>query len=418
MQKKIKFGTDGWRAVIADDFTFYNVSLVTIAIGNYLKNNKTTKRGIFIGYDNRFLSEYFAKRVSLILSGEGFITYLSRDSVPTPLTAFMVKDMRLDGGIMITASHNPPVYNGIKFIPDYGGPAEDKITKEIEKNLNLLIEDNRTDTILQKYLNSGVTFEDDPDASKSNINWISDYENYKKKLLGIVDSKSIIEIKPGMALDTMFGAGSKIFPEVLRNGLQLDFKIINNYRDVLFGGRLPDPSTESNLDTLKKIVLKNNLDIGTALDGDADRFGAIDGKGVFISPNNAISLILYYFTETGKFSTSDVAVRTVATTHLIDEICLKNGMEVIETPVGFKYVGKEMLKGNVLIGGEESGGLSVKGHIPEKDGLLACLLLTEIQSYLKKNYGTFYLSDYLSKIYEEFGTYYNIRLDFEIPSNY
>ncbi|MGZ5485760.1 MAG: phosphoglucomutase/phosphomannomutase family protein [Nitrososphaeraceae archaeon] len=400
-EKKIKFGTDGWRAVIADEFTFYNVGLVSRAIAQYLKNNNLNKKGVFIGFDNRFLSEYFAEHSARVLAAMGFKVLLSSISVPTPLTAFMTLHHNLDGAIMITASHNPPKYSGIKFIPYYGGPADDEITKEIEDNL-------------RKFTNKNVKYWQKTDCPNNNIGILTDFSSYKEKLLQIVDTDLIMTVKPKIALDTMFGAGSKIMPEILNESLNLNVKLFNNYRDPLFGGKLPDPSIE-NLTVLKDFVISNNFDIGIALDGDADRFGVIDGKGIFISPNNIISLILYYLIKTQRFSKGDIAVRTVATTHLIDEICKKYNLGVLETPVGFKYICKAILAGNVIIGGEESGGLSIKGHIPEKDGLIACLLLIEIQSYLIKNFGRMYLSEYMDKIYEEFGLYQNIRLDLEIP---
>ncbi len=400
-EKKIKFGTDGWRAVIADEFTFDNVELVSRAIAQYLKTNNLDKNGIFIGFDNRFLSEYFAEHSARILASMGLKVLLSNTSVPTPLTAFMTLHHDLDGAIMITASHNPPKYNGIKFIPNYGGPAEDKITKEIEDNLSQLTIKN------MKYWQK-------TDCTDNNMEILYDFSSYKEKLLQLVDTDLIMTIKPKISLDTMYGSGSKIMPEILNESLNLNVKLFNNYRDPLFGGKLPDPSVE-NLATLKDFIVSNNFDIGIALDGDADRFGVIDGKGIFISPNNIIALILYHLIKTQRFSKGDIVVRSIATTHLIDEICKKNNLRVLETPVGFKYICKVMLEGNVIIGGEESGGLSIKGHIPEKDGLIACLLLIEIQSYLIKNFGRMYLSEYMNKIYEEFGFYQNTRLDLVIP---
>jgi len=407
MRKKIKFGTDGWRAVIADDFTFENVKLVTIAIANYLLKNKLNKRGIVIGYDNRFLSEEFSKQAGYILSNRGFNVYLIKETAPTPAVAFLVRELNLNGAIMITASHNPPEYNGIKFIPYYGGPAEDKITDAIENNLDILLEHKENEIIDFKAA--------EIEKFKKNFKYISDLDSYKKKILEAIDKDLIKKSKPKVAADTMYGAGSKVLPELLKDNLEIDAKIFNNHRDPLFGGMLPDPS-EKNLKILKSKVLENNFDLGVALDGDADRFGVIDGKGVFINPNNVISLILYYLIKKRKFKPDDIVVRTVATTHLIDEICKKNNIKLLETPVGFKYISREMLNNNVIIGGEESGGLSIKGHIPEKDGILADLLLIEIQSFIKKNYSGMYLSDYLYKIYEEFGTFYNIRLDIKIPA--
>ncbi|MGM0365464.1 MAG: phosphoglucomutase/phosphomannomutase family protein [Actinomycetota bacterium] len=400
MCSNIKFGTDGWRSVIADDFTFANVRLVTKAVCEYLKEESLDRRGIFIGYDNRFLSEDFAACSATVLNDEGLEVFLASESVPTPVTAFMVKHLGLDGAFMFTASHNPPKYNGIKFIPDYGGPADQEVTKKIEEKLGLLS---------GKKIGTGT-------AAESKINHLADFSSYADNLLKIIDRKLVKKARPRVGVDTMFGAGSRLMPRILNEDLELGAVILNDWRDPLFGGRLPDPS-EENLKGLLGIIREKKLDLGIALDGDADRFGVIDGKGVYISPNNVIALILYYLTEEGRFSPGDIAVRSLATTHLIDEICRKRNMEVLETPVGFKHIGKAMLEGNVLIGGEESGGLSIKGHIPEKDGLLANLLLLEIQSYLKLRDKGSCLSDYLQKIYGQFGTFYNIRLDLEVSQD-
>ena len=403
-KRKIKFGTDGWRDIIADSFTFENVRLVAFAIGKYLNDKGLNKKGIFIGFDNRFLSEDFALQAGYALSSLGIKIYLPKTSVPTPVTAFMVLDLNLDGAIMITASHNLPKYNGIKFIPYYGGPAEDLITKEIEKNLNSYIDSKLEMPSLKGY-----------EDFLNKITLISDYGQYKKHLYQIIDIDLIKKANLKVAADVMFGSGSKIFSEIINSDLNLKAKIFNNTRDAYFGGNLPDPS-EKNLENFKNEILKNKFEIGLALDGDADRFGVIDDKGIFINPNNVIALILYYLAEVKNIKGSDFkAVRSVATTHLIDEICLKYKINIVETPVGFKYIGKEMRSGNTIIGGEESGGLSIIGHIPEKDGLLACLLLLEIQSYLKMQKNNLSLSQYLKKIYKEFGNFYSERIDLRVP---
>jgi len=407
LETNIKFGTDGWRAVIARDFTFDNLRLVTQAIGQYLKNHSLDTRGVFIGYDNRFLSEEFGLEAGKVLSSMGLKIHISNEAVPTPVTAFMVRDLKLDGALMITASHNPPRYNGIKFIPYYGGPALAEITEDIEKNLKM---------ILNNEIGKIDIFSVDNKSLESVIPVISDFDNYKKSLISLLDADLIKKSGLKVTVDTMNGAAFHIMPDILQNILGLEINILNGVRDPLFGGMLPDPS-EKNLADLKVAMIENSSDIGLALDGDADRFGVIDRKGVFLNPNNIISLCLYYLLLTRKYEEGDSVVRTVATTHLLDAICEKNNIKLIEKPVGFKYIGKEMLNGKIIIGGEESGGLSIKGHIPEKDGLLANLLLLEIQAYLKNEYGNFYLSDYLNRIYEEFGTFYNTRLDLDIPEN-
>lgn len=399
----IKFGTDGWRAVIAKDFTFDNLKLVVQAIGKYLdKNSKTNK--VFIGYDNRFLSEDFALEAGKILSSLGKYITISSEAIPTPVTAFMVKDLGMSGALMITASHNPHFYNGIKFIPGYGGPADSNITTEIEGYLKDAIKNSKDILVFDSRL------------TDKKIKYISNFEKYKKKMLSLFDIDLIKNSGLRVSADMMNGAAFHIFPDILINHLGLEANILNDSRDPLFGGKLPDP-IEENLDLLKGSMKENNSDIGMALDGDADRFGVIDKKGVFLNPNNAMSLCLHYLLATRKYSPDDHVVRTVATTHLLDAICNKKNIWLSEKPVGFKHIGKEMLEGNVIIGGEESGGLSIKGHIPEKDGLLAHIMLLEIQAYLKEKYSGVYLSDYLKKIYSEFGTFYNTRLDLKIPES-
>ncbi|MCE5330400.1 phosphoglucomutase/phosphomannomutase family protein [bacterium] len=404
MEKKIKFGTDGWRDIIADSFTYENVRLITFAIGKYLIDNGFKEKGIFIGYDNRFSSEDFALQAGYALSSMGIKIFISKESVPTPVSAFMVLDLRLDGSIMITASHNPPKYNGIKFIPHYGGPAGDSVTREIEKNLSFYMNNG-------KEIPSLINYND----FLSNIVYVSDFSVYKEKLFKIIDTELIKKSDLKIIVDTMFGAGSKILPEILKDDLNLNIKVLNNYRDAFFGGRLPDPS-ENNLKAMKKDLLENSFDIGIAVDGDADRFGIIDRDGIYISPNNVIAMILYYLTSSKNLKGGAYkVVRTVATTHLIDEICSKYKINLIETPVGFKHIGREMLNGDVIIGGEESGGLSILGHIPEKDGILADMLLLEIQSYLNINNNGKSLSEYLDDIYKEFGRFFNERIDMEVP---
>ena len=402
--KKIKFGTDGWRAIIADEFTFKNLGIVINAIARYLEKEKKYKSGIVIGYDNRFLSDEFAWYSAKILAANKIKAYITDSSVPTPVTAFLVLDLKLNGGIMITASHNPSIYNGIKFIPFYGGPAEDQITKQIEEYIGKDIITDSTATSYSEIKN---------DSYINGIKVIKDYTKYKKHLLELLDLDLIKRARPKLMVDTMFGSGSKILPEIINSDMDLKATVYNNNRDCLFGGFLPGPS-EKNLTSLKEKILKNRLDLGLALDGDADRFGIIDGKGVYISPNNAISIILNYMIETKNISPGDIAVRTVATTHLIDDICESSNIDLLETPVGFKHIAKAMRKGNVIVGGEESGGLSIKGHIPEKDGILACLKMMEIQSFLNQKTGPKYISDYLNNIYKKFGHYYNIRLDIEV----
>lgn len=399
---KIKFGTDGWRDIIADNFNFENLGIVVNSIARHLIEKKENKNGIFIGYDNRFLSEEFASFSAKILSAYGFKVFLSDKSVPTPVTAFNVLDMKLDGALMITASHNPSKYNGIKFIPNYGGPATDLITADIEEHLRFFL-DNR----------DALRFSSE--SIDENIIILAEFPAYYEQIRKLIDFASIKKAGLKIAADMLYGAGINIFPKILDEISGNETRVLNNKRDALFGGRLPDPS-EKNLAELKKIILEKRFDIGVALDGDADRFGVIDSAGVFLNPNKVISLIFYYLCSVKGYKGKGLkAVRTVATTHLIDEICKKFDIGLIETPVGFKYIAAEMIKGSVLIGGEESGGLSIQGHIPEKDGIAANLLLIEIQSYLKTHLDNISLSEYLNNINKELGYFFNERIDMEVP---
>lgn len=406
MDKSIRFGTDGWRDIIADRFTYKNLSFVVLAICRYLKENKKDKKGIYVGYDTRFISNRFALYVASIFSKNGIKAYLSKYPSPTPTTAFMVKDLDLNGSIMITASHNPPIYNGIKFIPEYAGPASKEITDSIEKHLERLDESEINDYDTRELLNDDVLLE--------KIIRIDDFSNYIKAVLKHLDKELFKNTEIKIAVNTMNGAANKLLPEILEKDLSKKIIRINDNDDPLFGGKLPDPS-EDNLKDFREMILKQGLDIGIAVDGDADRFGVIDGNGVYISPNDGISIMLDYLLFNKKADKGDIAVRSIATTHLIDEICRDHGIGLEETPVGFKHIGRLMLEGNVLIGGEESGGVSIKGHIPEKDGILASLMLTEIQCYLKAN-GRGYLSDHLDSLYGKYGKFFSKRIDKHIPS--
>ncbi|MCJ7665628.1 MAG: phosphoglucomutase/phosphomannomutase family protein, partial [Actinobacteria bacterium] len=237
MVADIKFGTDGWRAVIARDFTFDNLRLVTQAIGQYLKDNSLDTRGVFIGYDNRFLSEEFGLEAGKVLLSMGLKVHISNEAVPTPLTAFMVKDLKLDGALMITASHNPAIYNGIKFIPYYAGPALTEITEDIEKNLEMILNNKIEKLDISSFDNGSLV---------SQISVISDFDNYKKSLLSLINADLIKNSGLKVTLDTMNGAAFHIMPDILQNILGLELNILNGIRDPLFGGKLPEPS-EKNL---------------------------------------------------------------------------------------------------------------------------------------------------------------------------
>jgi alpha-D-glucose phosphate-specific phosphoglucomutase len=390
MKKKISFGTDGWRGILAEDFTFDHVRLVTRAVAEYLHGHGLAERGLVIGYDSRFLSERFAAEIAGVLTGQNIPVYLTGRPTPTPVAAFAVKLHNAGGAIMLTASHNPPEYNGFKFIPEYAGPALPQITGEIENTIRRLREGESV----------GVT---SPDTSAgSRVITIDPFNEYARHLAGLVDLKSIGEAGLKLAVDPMFGAGVGYLENLLEQaGASVD--AIHNHRDPLFGGSLPEPTAKS-LGELRERVIKGKMHLGLALDGDADRFGIVDSNGQFITPNQFLPLLFYHLLM-AKNLRGPVA-RTVATTHLLDRMAKRYGLEVVETSVGFKYIGQCLAEKGAVLGGEESGGLSIKGHVPEKDGLLAGLLAAELVAVYGKS-----LTELVDQVAGEFGRVYSERLD-------
>ena len=379
----IKFGTDGWRGIIAKDFTFDNVTLVTKAIANYLHKVQRDKK-IIIGYDNRFLSDEFAFCAAKVLVEEGIRVYMVKSATPTPVIAYTVKDLEADGAIMITASHNPPEHNGLKFIPHYAGPALPEITDQIVNELNSITQESN-----KEYDNEEIVFIDPKESYFNHIKEIIDIDLIKNSNLKVV-------------VDPMFGAGVD-FLDYYLNSLGVSVTTIHNYRDVLFGGEMPEPKPE----LLGELILRMKqvkADLGLALDGDADRLAVADSLGNFISPNQTLSTLMKYLIDYKGYS--GCVARTVATTHMLDRIGERYNIEVLETPVGFKYIGQKMIENDAFIGGEESGGLSIANHIPEKDGILAALLVVEMVARTNQS-----PSEKYEKLQKEFGPLYSNRLD-------
>lgn len=387
----IRFGTDGWRAVIADAFTFDNVRLVAQAIAMYMHDAGVAERGLVIGYDNRFLSEKFAEVVAEVMAGNNISSWITVEATPTPVTAYAIKALGAGGAVMITASHNPPEYNGIKFIPEYAGPAVPEITGAIENKIALVrgSEDVRVLSV-KKARDEGIVRDLDPKPG---------YIEHLRKLL---DIGAVCRGNLRVVIDPMWGAGIGYVEELLRGGCS-SLEIIHNYRDVLCGGGIPEP-TAAELSELRDAVLAARADLGLALDGDADRFGVIDRDGSYITPNEILYLLLHYLLEYRRWR--GPVARTVATTHMIDRIAEDYGLPVVETPVGFKYIGQSLLLQHSILGGEESGGLSIQGHIPEKDGILALALIVEMVASTGKS-----LREYQAEITEKFGTLVGARLD-------
>ena len=382
----IKFGTDGWRAIISDEFTFANVNKVARAIALYLINHGFSKKPVIVGYDPRFLADKFAEEVVRVMETAGIDTYLTERDTPTPVVAWEVKDKAAAGAVMLTASHNPAEYCGIKFIPDYAGPADEKTTAEIQENSN-----------------KEITL---PAAGKKGtVERFEPRGRYIKYILSFIDPALIRKAKIKVVYDPMHGSGRGYLDKILQDlGCQVD--VLNGERDVLFGGSGPEP-TDQHLSELKQKVKESSAQIGLANDGDADRFGVVDEKGAFMHANQIIPLLFNYLVSVKGFT--GAVVRSIATTHLIDRIAERYNIKVFETPVGFKHISKIMRTEEVIIGGEESGGLSIKGHIPEKDGILADLLIVEMLARLNKQ-----ISQIWQELIKEFGETHTLQVNLDL----
>lgn len=391
---RISFGTDGWRDIIARDFTFANVELVAGGVARYINAHNLAGRGVVIGYDNRFLSERFAGIIANVFNNSGIRVYLLEKSAPTPVTAFAIKEYGAGGAVMLTASHNPPEYNGFKFIPEYAGPALPEVTNEIELYINELVGQGGLPG------NQGeIRGEDSGNVSGGQANLKASYFAHLQKL---VDLSKIKQDGLKVVVDPMYGAGIGYLEEILSEaGARV--QALHNHRDPLFGGILPEPTGHS-LAGLKEQVLASEADLGLALDGDADRFGLIDRDGMYISPNQFLAIVYYH--QINFLGLLGPVTRTVATTHMLDRIAAGAGQQVYETPVGFKFIGQNLREKDCLLGGEESGGLSIRGHIPEKDGILADLLAAQIVSYHRKSLG-----ELLKQIWTRYGRLVSERID-------
>lgn len=356
----IHFGTSGWRGIIADDFTFPGVRRAAAAIAGHVSAKKKSPV-LITGYDTRFFSPEFALAAAGVLRAHGCRVLMCQEPTPTPTVAHAIIHGKLDGGINITASHNPAAYNGLKFSGPEGGPALPDVTKDIEKRAAALPDEpGSLDEFKEDFKRGFETI--DPRAP------------YFEQLKRMIRFDVIKKAKGIFVFDAVHGCGAGWLDRILvEHGIPV--MAIRTNRDVLFDGTGPDPS-EENLAPLKKAVLEKKALAGLATDGDADRFGILDRDGTFISPNHILALAFDYLQETREPKRG--ASRSVATTHLLDAVAKLYGVELFETPVGFKYVGPLLREDKITLGGEESAGLTIRGHLPEKDGILACLLIAEM----------------------------------------
>lgn len=385
---RIKFGTDGWRGVIARDFTFDNLALVAQATMDYLKQKSLEQKGLVIGYDRRFLSRDFALRVAEVAAGNGICVLLSNGYAPTPAVSWTVRETGAGAGVMITASHNPPEYNGFKIKESFGGSALPSTTKAVED-------------IVASNLAGGRRVEEcafDDAVARGMIKFFDPVAGYFRQLRRYVDLDLISRSSISAVVDPMFGAGSGFIPRLLPYVDE-----IHNIENPSFGGQPPEPIAK-HLAELSSLVGSGKYRVGLALDGDADRIGAVDENGDFFSSHCIFTVILRHLIEHKKLRGG--VVKTVSTTRMVDLLAGKFGLRLFETPIGFKHICGLMLEEDILMGGEESGGLGVKGHIPERDGILLALLLLEAMAVSGKG-----LRQLLNETTDEIGCFFYRRID-------
>ena len=389
---QIKFGTDGWRGVIAREFTFDNLGLVAQATMDWMTREGLADQGLVVGYDRRFLSREFACRVAEIAAGNDIRVFLCDDVAPTPAVSWAAKALQAGAGVMITASHNPPIYNGFKIKENFGGSARPETTKLLEQ----IVAYNSTEGRMVR----SVPFEEGSHSGK--IEQFDAASGYLQQLGHLVDIEAIRKAGIPAVADPMFGAGSGLFKRLL------GIDEIHAESNPSFGGRPPEPIGE-NLQDLCGLLSSGRYRVGLALDGDADRIGAVDERGEFFSSHAIFTVLLKHLVE--RKGLSGGVVKTVSSTRMIDLLARKYDLPLYETPIGFKHICELMLEKQILMGGEESGGLGISGHIPERDGVLMGLLLLETVAMTGKG-----LRQQLEEIMDEIGHFYYRRIDTHISS--
>ncbi|MCD6230412.1 MAG: phosphoglucomutase/phosphomannomutase family protein [Dehalococcoidia bacterium] len=391
---EIKFGTDGWRAIIAEDFTFDNVRLCAQGIADYLKAGELGEQGLVIGYDTRFGSENFAAAAAEIIAGNDITVYLCSKPAPTPVVSYTVGKTKAAGAIIITASHNPGAWNGLKYKSQDGASAPVEVTNQIEANIARISHDRK---IKRLAIDKGV--------NQRLINYLDPSPAYFKQINKLVDVKELLSHQITIAIDPMYGAGIGYFKTLLSDG-NITLWEINNERNPLFPGIQPEPIAK-NLSRLSKLVVKQKANVGLATDGDADRLGIIDEHGKFLNQHQVFALLCLYLLEIR--GERGAMVKTLTSTDMIAKLGEIFDVPVYETPVGFKYVAPVILRENALIGGEESGGYGFKGHIPERDGILAGLYFIDFMAKTGKT-----PSQLLDYLYSKVGPHFYDRIDITI----
>jgi alpha-D-glucose phosphate-specific phosphoglucomutase len=386
---QIKFGTDGWRGVIAEDFTYDNVRTVAHAIARYVVRAQQPEHGVIVGYDTRFASEYFARVAAEAVAATGTPVWLATDACPTPAVSLLVRLRGAAAGIQISASHNPYRWNGVKIKASYGSSASPAIVAQVESEI-------------AKVLRDGVP---SLPPRKDLLHSVDVRTPYLETLDKLVDWGRLRDSKLRFVIDPMHGAGRGLLRELFRRH-GIDAAEIRGSRDPLFGGVNPEP-IEPHIAALQQAVREGGFDAGLAADGDADRIGAVDERGEFVTPHQILSILLWHLAGARKL-TGDVA-KTFSTTKMVDKIAAKLGRKVWETPIGFKYICDRMLEGDIVIGGEESGGIGTKLYLPERDATVSALLLAEVMAWHGKRLG-----ELVAMLQREFGEHHYGRVDLTV----
>jgi phosphoglucomutase len=388
MTAEIKFGTSGWRAIVAEEFTLANIRRAVAGIAQYVASQSAPKT-VLVGRDPRFLGETFVAEAARVLAAHGVTPLIIPDPAPTPAIAYAVREYKTGGSINFTASHNPPEYNGIKYSTPDGAPALPEATSKIEANIRALGDDAQLPAP-----DSGQKFEQ-----------FDVKPDYLKRLAELVDLPAIKKSALKVVFDPFWGAARGYSCHILREH-GVETATVHDYRDVLFGGHAPEPDDHL-LGDCKKKMKETGAAIGIATDGDADRFGIVDADGTFIQPNYLIALLFDYLVETRGWRNG--VAKSVATTNLINALADHYGIPLYETPVGFKYIGELIIADKIAIGGEESAGLTIRGHVPEKDGVIAGLLAAEMVAVRGKSLG-----EQLRQLFVRVGSFYPIRENFRL----
>ncbi|MGE5113720.1 MAG: phosphoglucomutase/phosphomannomutase family protein [Acidobacteriaceae bacterium] len=394
MATQIKFGTSGWRAVLAEEFTVANVRRAVTGIARYVASEKPQGARLVVGRDPRFMGETFVEIAAGILEAHGVQPLVISDAAPTPAISWEVMRQKTDGAINFTASHNPPEYNGIKFSTPDGAPALPEVTKKIEAEIAGLDEAGNSPT-LAKEARMGH-----PERESIEVK-----SHYLKRLGEVVDLAAIKKSGMKVVFDPLWGAARGYSDELLREA-GVPVVAVHDYRDVLFGGHAPEPDDHL-LNDLRAAMKARGARIGISTDGDADRFGIVDEDGTFISPNYIIGLLFDYLVESRGWKNG--VAKSVATTNLINALAEHHKVQLYETPVGFKYIGELIKEDKIAIGGEESAGLTIRYHVPEKDGVLAGLLCCEMVAKRGKSLGA-----QLKELFVKVGSFFPERQNFRL----